>query len=286
MIPNLVINNIVPVFPGFRRKALTLSYDDAIASDRRLIEIMEAHGLRGTFNINSGLYQADDFVPRATDQMSRQAVTDLYKNRDGIEVALHGFSHATLDKIPPAQALMEIVRDRQNLEAQFGCIVRGFAYPNGSFNDTVVEILRACGIVYGRTVRSSHNFELPADWLRLSPTCHHSEPDFPKLTDDFLAITEKVSGKSPKLFYVWGHSYEFENSKNWDLIEEFAEKVGGRDDIWYATNGEIYDYLDAYRRLVFGIDCTTVWNPSAIPVMFRYHSADYLVNPGETLEID
>ena len=41
--------------------------------------------------------------------------------------------------------------------------------------------------------------------------------------------------KEPKLFYIWGHSYEFKNNDNWDVIENLAKKVAERDDIWNAT---------------------------------------------------
>ena len=41
-------------WPGFKRKAVTLSYDDGVVFDRKLIEIMDKYGLKGTFNIGSG----------------------------------------------------------------------------------------------------------------------------------------------------------------------------------------------------------------------------------------
>lgn len=47
--------NIFMRYPGQRAKALTLSYDDGVQQDQRLISIMRRHGLRGTFNINTGL---------------------------------------------------------------------------------------------------------------------------------------------------------------------------------------------------------------------------------------
>lgn len=50
--------------------------------------------------------------------------------------------------------------------------------------------------------------------------------------------------------YVWGHSYEFDNHDNWNVIEDFCAYMGGRNDIWYATNIEIIDYMDAARRLI------------------------------------
>ena len=69
-----------------------------------------------------------------------------------------------------------------------------------------------------------------------------------------------------KLMYVWGHSYEFDNHDNWNVIEDFCAYMGGRNDIWYATNIEIIDYMDAARRLIFSADCRRVYNPNAISV--------------------
>ena len=43
----------------------------------------------------------------------------------------------------------------------------------------------------------------------------------------------------------------------------------GIESVWYATNIEIYDYVQACKRLIFGIDGTVVENPSAIPVWIR-----------------
>lgn len=41
-------------FPGGRAKALTLSYDDNVKQDFRMMEILDRHGLKCTFNINTG----------------------------------------------------------------------------------------------------------------------------------------------------------------------------------------------------------------------------------------
>ena len=43
-------------FPDFKRKALTLSYDDDDLHNRRLVEILNRYGLKGTFNLNSGFF--------------------------------------------------------------------------------------------------------------------------------------------------------------------------------------------------------------------------------------
>ena len=52
--------NPMILFPGGLKRALTLSYDDGVEQDVRLIEIMNRHGLKGTFNLNSGAYAPDN----------------------------------------------------------------------------------------------------------------------------------------------------------------------------------------------------------------------------------
>lgn len=84
------------------------------------------------------------------------------------------------------------------------------------------------------------------------------------------------------LFYLWGHSYEFEKKDNWDVIEKFAEVMGNREDIWYATNMEIYDYAEAFRRLVFSMDGKRIYNPTAYTLYFRFNDKDEVIQPGET----
>lgn len=269
-------------FPGGKVKALTLSYDDGVEQDVKLIDIMKKHGLKGTFNLNSGRYAEEGTVyPEGTihRRMSKNDITELYMN-SGMEVAVHGYTHPFLEQLPANLCTMDVLRDRETLEEQFDTIIRGMAYPFGTFSDEVIMCLRACGIVYSRTVISSHKFDMPKDWLKLEATCHHSDARLNELVDTFL---DDNKNRSPLLFYLWGHSYEFESDNNWHIIEEFAEKMGNRDDIWYATNIEIYDYADAFNRLVFGVDGKKVWNPTAYTLYFNKDDVDYVIQPGETL---
>lgn len=46
-------------------------------------------------------------------------------------------------------------------------------------------------------------------------------------------------------------------------MEQFCRLVGGRDDIWYATNIAIYDYMQAVSQLEFTADADLVYNRSA-----------------------
>ena len=279
-------------FPGERVKAVTLSYDDQSEQDIRLIQILDENKMKGTFNISTGLYSPEGKTFRegaVCRRMTRQRAVELYKNSPH-EVAVHGYSHPYLGQMPSSAVTREVFADRINLEADFDTDVRGMAYPFGdySYSDEVVNALRATGIAYSRLTSATKKFRLPADWYRWNPTCKHTEPELMGLAEKFVNNTDN---KEPLLFYLWGHSFEFESDDNWNVIEDFCRYMGNRDDIWYATNIEIYDYVKAYERLIWTADMRRVYNPSAIPVSFQYHTLapdsekkyTYTVGAGETL---
>ena len=280
------MSNIYMRYPGGLSKALTLSYDDGVDTDIRLMDILDKKGIRCTFNINSGLFSPEGtiFPPEKYHRrMTERQALEAYSGRPH-EVAVHALTHAYLDKIPQPMATWEVAADRKNLEAIFGGTIRGMAYPYGGFSDEVVEALKCCGIAYSRTTKASYSFVLPTDWLRLHPLCHHNDARLNELCDAFLAKNVQFA---PIIFYLWGHSYEFEKDNNWERIEAFAEKMGGIEDIWYATNIEIYDYIQDYNRLQFSIDGTYVYNPTARELFFTAGKPQeiYSVKPGEGIEI-
>lgn len=255
-------SSVIMRFPGGKSKAFTMSYDDGVEQDIRLIELMQKQGVKGTFNLNSDCFAAPGTTYPAGQvhrRMTQEQCLALYQ-REGVEVAGHATGHGFLQLLPQPAAILQIVEDRKNLERLTGKIVRGFAYPYGTFNDTVVESLRACGVAYARTTLSTHKFDMPTDWLRLNPTCHHNDERLFELTDQFLNESPR---REPWLFYLWGHAYEFEGRDNWNLIEEFLPRIGGHEDVWYATNIEIYEYARAFDSLVFSVDSALVTNPSA-----------------------
>lgn len=268
-------------FPNGLSKTLTLSYDDGVEQDIRLVSILDSYGLKATFNINTGNYSPEDKVfPQGQIHrvMSRKRSIELYSGGTH-EVAVHSLTHPWLEKLPRERVIYEIMRDRENIENDFGTIARGMAYPYGTYSDSVVEALRACGIAYARTTHSTYKFDMPTDWLRLPATAHHTYGELMRLCESFIELNPK---REPKMFYLWGHSYEFEENNNWYVIEDFAKRIGGRDDIWYATNIEIYDYVADFERLRFSVDGKTMHNPSARTLYYLYRGETSSIAPGET----
>ena len=271
-------------FKDGKRKALTLSYDDGVVQDIRLSDIMKKNGIKGTFNINSGTYLDEETVrEKYYGRMKLSEAKALYTN-SGNEVAVHAYTHPRLELLDTTEILSEVIEDRKSIEKEYGTIARGMAYPFGTYNDKVVEMLKMCGICYSRTTKATESFGLPENWLMLDPTCHHNNPRLMELAKQF--VEEDPRWGTVWMFYLWGHSYEFDDNDNWNVIEEFCEYMGGRDDIWYATNIEIYDYVKAYENLQTSVDKKIIHNPSNTDVWAEHNGKVIEIKAGETVTLD
>lgn len=279
--------NIYTCFPEGKKKVFTLSYDDGNVLDKRLAEMMRKYGVKGTFNLNSGAVKDPEPAPGHI-AWKTMPLEEAVETLGDMEIAIHGKEHPWWDRQPTNLAFQDILDDRRALEKATGKIIRGAAYPYGTYNDDVVEMLRLCGIAYCRIVgrETCGKLTLPKDLLRLQPTCHHKYEKMPELAEKFV-------NKQPKLtcwmFYVWGHTFEFERDGNWELMENLLATVSGKDDIWYATNLEMADYLIAAKKLQWNQDETLVYNPTATPIWLRCKLPDVeeeqvlTVLPGQTL---
>ena len=278
-------------FPGGRPKAVTLSYDDGVRQDIRLAELARTYGFRCTFNINSGLVAEAPDGGKLTWQEIRALVAA------GHEAAVHGKYHLAPGSSRTLVGLRDALDCRLDMERELGTIVRGMAYPNsgitrftgGSDYETVRTYLRETGIAYARSLGGDNNrFQLPQDWYNWIPTAHHNNPNAPAWAEEFAALNvngEYLDNRYPRLFYLWGHSYEFDRDGGWDRIESLLQTLGGKDDTWYAANIEICDYVRAFRALIFSADGMRVFNPTVTEVCFETEQGIYTVRPGETVAL-
>lgn len=258
-------------YPGFRNKALTISYDDGLWSDVHLLEILNRYGIRGTFNLNSGCMTEER-------RIGKEKIPALYK---GHEIATHGVKHLILARCPMTDVVKEILEDRQALEGLTGEIVCGHAYPNGSYSPEIKTLLPSLGIHYARTATDTGLYTHPQDFYEWNPTCHHNN----RL---MYHAKEFLSFDLPQfqyLFYVWGHSYEFDRDNNWYVIEEFCKMIGGREDIWYATNAEVCHYLMAVKQVHTSVDEKLLFNGSGQDIYLIRNGENILLRPGELQRI-
>lgn len=278
-------------FPDGKQKAVTFSYDDGCRDDIRLAETLNRYKIKCTFNINSALISEKEGEWRLTAEEIKRYLID-----SGHEIAIHGKYHKAMGKLRPIDGIREVLECRQELEKTFGMIIRGMAYPDTgitefSNNTNYKEIrnyLKDLDICYARTLNGDNDrFELPTDFLAWMPTAHHTNPKLFDYINKFKSITgnEYCSVRTPKLFYLWGHSFEY-GSGGFDLLEKICGEISGLEDVWYATNMEIYDYVTAYNSLIFSADSKTVYNPTLLKVWFDIGGKIYSVNSGETITIE
>lgn len=228
-----------------KNKALTFSFDDGVLQDIRAIEIMDKYGLKGTFNLNSCLLgNVREIVTRGYkvnhSKVAPKDVKEVYKSH---EVAVHTKTHPLLPNLSDLEVINEVENDRQLLSALCGYEVVGMAYPCGGENndERVAKLIKEnTGVKYSRTIKSVQNFDLQDNLYRFNPSVYFVNKDkMFELGKQFL----ELKTEEPKIFYVWGHTYEMDMNDpkyiTWEDFEEFCKMMSGQDDIFYGTNKEI-----------------------------------------------
>ena len=277
-------------YPGGKAKAVTFSYDDGVQQDKRLAEIFDKYGMKATFNHISDKMRKINF--------SKEEVKEYFLSK-GHEIAVHGAGHRANGNTRSIEGIRDVLDCRLELEEKCDTIIRGMAYPDsgitlmGNFGsyEAIKQYLTELDIAYARTLGGDNDsFLLPQDFHAWMPTAHHNNPQIMEYIDKFLNVD--ISSKAyharrvPRLFYIWGHSYEFDNDNNWERIEEICEKLSNNDEIWYATNIEIYDYIEAYKSLKYSANGQKVYNPTLYTIYIDVDSKLYEIKSGETVIIE
>ncbi len=223
-------------------KAITFSYDDAVTQDIEFVELLNKYNLKGTFNVNSQLLGRNDMLIRENKRVAHYKLhkSDVKGIYDGHEVAVHTLTHPHLPPLEEAEVIRQVEQDRLNLSEIVGYEVIGMAYPGGGVNndDRVAEIIKNnTGVKYSRTTTYTDNFDLQNNLYRFNPTAYHLHFDkLMELGEKFVNMTPD----KPQIFYIWGHSYEFDFYSDYRVkFEEFLKLISNKDDIFYGTNKEV-----------------------------------------------
>ena len=225
-----------------KKKAITFSYDDGVTQDIRLIELLNKYNLKCTFNLNSELLAHKGMLMRNGLRIAHYKVhpDDVKNIYDGHEVAVHTLTHPNLTRCEDAEVIRQVENDRLHLSELVDYEVVGMAYPCGGVNndDRVADIIKKhTGVKYSRTITTNSSFDLQENLYRFDPTAYHLDfEELMALGEAFLALKPET----PKLFYIWGHSYEMDYGPDyWVKLEDFFKLISNKDDIFYGTNKEV-----------------------------------------------
>lgn len=273
-------------YPNGKTKAVTFSYDDGVSQDLKLAALLDQYGLKATFNLNCEYMRKQNFT--------REQLQEHFLSQ-GHEIAIHGANHRPNGNLRPIEGIRDVLDCRLELEEKCDRIIRGMAYPDsgitkmGNFGtyEMVKNYLSELDIAYARTLGGDNDsFMLPQDFHAWMPSAHHNNPKIMEYIERFLELDLSHmyhAARYPRLLYIWGHSYEFDQDDNWGHMEEICKRLAHNDDVWYATNIEIYDYVQAYKRLVYSADGYKIYNPTLFNVWLDVDKSLYEVRSGETL---
>lgn len=225
-----------------KKKAITFSYDDGVTQDIRLVELLNKYGLKCTFNLNSELLFKKGILIRNNQRISHYKIhpQDVKSIYEGHEIAVHTLTHPALTLCEDNEVIRQVETDRLNLSELAGYEVVGMAYPGGGVNndDRVADLIRKnTGVKYSRTITTTNSFDMQENLFRFNPTVFHLDFDkMMSLAQEFI----QLKTETPKIFYIWGHSYEMDyDASYWVKLENFFKLISNRDDIFYGTNKEV-----------------------------------------------
>ena len=233
------------------KKIVTFSFDDGVHQDKRLIELFNKYGLKGTFNLNSSFLglQGGREVNGKFLNNSKVFPSEVKEIYSGHEVAVHTLTHPNLTQEAEETVIYQVEEDRKQLSRLVGYDVCGMAYPCGGVNndDRVAAILKNyTGVEYARTINGTLKFDLPENVYRWHPTVYarDGEKTF-ELAEKFLSL----QAEKPQIFFVWGHAHEFDILENmgWAEVEKLCKMLSGRKDILYVTNKQALQWLQCEK---------------------------------------
>jgi Predicted xylanase/chitin deacetylase len=232
------------------KKYVTFSFDDGTIHDLRFIKLLDQYGLKCTFNLNSGLFGIKNMLHQGElhvdhSKLETEQIAEVYQNH---EIAAHTLTHPNLKQTADDEITRQVGEDAKNLEALCGYPMIGMAYPCGGdcYDERTIQLIKTTtNIKYARTTNQTLDFTPPKRFLEWHPTVHAKNPAMFDLAEKFL---QTAAVEDDLLFYIWGHSYEFEGFHTWDKIEELFQILSNKNDIQYVTNGEYYKIRNAKKQ--------------------------------------
>lgn len=271
---------VKPLYKFGKKRVITFSFDDGREQDEKLIHLLNKHFLKATFNLNGGRCRNEKFALLTKEGKLWNGSNELKELYKGHEIASHSYLHKKINELSDNELEEDLKKDISALSSAFDTVIRGYATPNGIRDKRMPVLLKKYGICYERftcTEPTKTPFALPHDFLWWQPNNHFSyyaTENGKRLIDDFFKTEEEMP-----CLYIWGHSYElepfdFRGKERWEgindryaYVDSLFSSLSKKENVWYATNIEIYDYVTNLRRAHF--DDTYIDNPTDEALYFE-----------------
>ncbi len=217
---------------------ITTSWDDGHPLDLRLAELLSKYGLPGTF-----------YAPLRS-QRETMSAAQIRELSGSFEIGGHTVSHVDLNSVPLQTGKDEIAGCKQELEAITGRACESFCFPLGHYRAEHLAEVKRCGFTLARTVElMSFDFPRKAAGIAVVPTTVQAyasgqgavmrnglkrlnagnllralrcrRDDWSMTADRLLDEFWKTGG----VFHLWGHSWEIEESGDWQRLESVFSRI-------------------------------------------------------------
>lgn len=242
------------------KKYVTLSFDDGLEQDKRIIEILKKYGLKATFNLNSGLLGQKGRIGRMGDfgmfdlpdkdglvakllkaapayRIPEDEIAQVY---DGFEIAAHGYRHDDLKNVHGPELDSAVGKDITQLQHITRQEIKGYVYAKGSYTEEAEKYLREHDVLYGRLAKTNGSFEFPQNPLCFAPSAWLIEKQVPELVKKFQ---QAEATDQDLMLSFWGHGYEFDfgtENCNWVRFEKLCEQLVKLENVVFCTNAEAF----------------------------------------------
>jgi peptidoglycan/xylan/chitin deacetylase (PgdA/CDA1 family) len=140
------------------KKSVVITLDDGFEDQMSAVNLLEKYHLKATFFIIDG-GDISNWCIGAGRQYNlpsqpKNGCGDAYLTWDQVRaidqtglitIGAHTVNHRALASLSADQQLFEIEQGKKQLESELGHSVQDFAYPNGSFNQTTINLVRDAG---------------------------------------------------------------------------------------------------------------------------------------------
>ena len=244
---------------------LCLSWDDGHPADGRVAELMQCHGLRGTFFVPLSNVEG---LPVLSGRELRQLAVQ------GFEIGGHGLDHRRLTSLPRAAAKRQIVDGKSRLEDMLGAPLAGFCYPGGRHDGFIRQVVAESGFRYGRTTAMFHltaghdPYRMPTtgqlhrhdgsallrNWLRQGAGAGRlvravQQWQAADLAAHYAGLAGRVAqcqedqgqdDQGKGVLHLWGHSWEIAAAESWDWLDGILAAIAAVPNLRRTTCAELW----------------------------------------------
>tara|TARA_R100000027_G_scaffold65887_2_gene60954 strand:+ start:9803 stop:11629 length:1827 start_codon:yes stop_codon:yes gene_type:complete len=234
--------SVCPLY-GDKEVAITARWDDNNPKHYRMQELMQEHGIKGTYFLN----YREDRPP-----MDHEKLKAL-----NADLGAHSMTHARLaSEVSINQMFWEVAEIRAILEAEGDQPVNSYCFADGNYRNEnrrfmqglIAESLQRSGYTHSMSQRFAKGVGDEMDPVTSVNSCgvNDRNPSLEKVDARMAELEASTEWKETEPCISFGVHVWMSNSKHWEAMDQIYQRYGGRDEWWYCTQTE----YAAYRKMI------------------------------------